>query len=250
LSPAKNIPMDAGTALVTRAIAGAMGSAMIGALAYRLRALTRSGAWAATACGTVLYGAGGWPWAVLVGTFFVSSSALTRAESGKQHGRSADHEGRRWHQVAANAGIAALAACAHAASGSPLAFAAAAGAVAAATADTWATEVGRLSAASPVLITTGAKVPLGASGGITVQGTSGACAGALLVGWVGAAFWRHDPPAFAAAVALSGLAGTMFDSLLGATIETRWTWVGNGIVNFAATAWGALTAMALVRWWA
>ncbi|HLJ62025.1 MAG TPA: DUF92 domain-containing protein [bacterium] len=237
--------------VATRIAAGAVVSAAVGAAAYRLRALTASGAWAAAACGTILYGAGGWPWVALVGFFFVSSSALTRIEPAtraRPH-RSQDHAGRRWHQVAANGGAAALTACAYALSGSPLAFVAGAGAVAVATADTWATEVGRLSAFPPVLITNGRPVSHGASGGVTIAGSAAACAGALLVAWIGAVLARHNPGAFTVAVTAAGVSGAMLDSVLGATVEVRCSWIGNGIVNFAATAWGALTAVALVRWW-
>jgi uncharacterized membrane protein len=52
------------------------------------------------------------------------------------------------------------------------------------------------------------------------------------------------------AVAAAGVSGALLDSILGATVEVRWPWVGNGIVNFVATTWGALAAMAFVRWWA
>jgi len=270
------------TAIFLRAIAAAIAGGAIGLLAYRVRALTRSGAYAATACGIVLYGAGGWPWAALVGAFFASSSALTRIEApvtparvhrrsaGRDSGasqlhlgadaaagecprraiRSPDYGGRHWHQVAANGGVAALTACVYAVTGSRLALAAGAGAVAAATADTWATEVGRLGAALPVLITTGARVPHGTSGGVTPQGTAGAAAGALLIGATGAAFWSGAAWPFAIAVTLSGLSGAVLDSLLGAAVETRWGWIGNGVVNFTATVWGALAAVALVNRWA
>src|SRR5205807_650194 len=63
-----------------------------------------------------------------------------------------DVAGRRWDQVAANGGVAAFAAAIHGLTGSPLAFAAAAGAIAEATADTWATEVGRWSRTRPRMI--------------------------------------------------------------------------------------------------
>jgi uncharacterized protein (TIGR00297 family) len=249
--PRRERPVDLMTGLATRIVAGGVVSAAVGAAAYRLRALTSSGAWAAAACGTILYGAGGWPWVALVGLFFVSSSALTRiaAATPTRPRRSQDHAGRRWNQVAANGGAAALTACAYALNGSPLAFVAGAGAVAVATADTWATEVGRLSALPPVLITTGTRVPHGTSGGVTLAGSGAACAGALLVAWIGAVLARHSPGTFVAAVTAAGISGAVLDSVLGATVEVRWSWIGNGIVNFTATAWGALMALALVRWW-
>jgi len=230
--------------------AGAAGSGLLAIQAYRMRALTRSGAWAAAACGIVLYAGGGWTWVVLVGVFFVTASALTRLEprSGGSR-RSLDRMGRRWDQVAANGGIASIAAAVHAVTTSPLAFAAAAGAIAVATADTWGTEVGRWSRVRPRLITSWASVPHGSSGGITVLGTLGAGAGALLIGVCAAVLERESHPgSFSAIVMAAGFSGAIVDSLLGATIEGRWRWVGNNLTNFAATAWGAGAVLIALRW--
>jgi uncharacterized protein (TIGR00297 family) len=236
-------------------LAGATGSGIVAAVAYRLRALTGSGACAATACGAILYGAGGWPWVVLMGAFFVTSSALTRIGGGSPPAgrRSLDHLGRRWDQVGANGGIATLAAAVHGLTGSPLAFVAAAGALATATADTWATEIGRWSRSRPHLVTTWADVPHGTSGGITAIGTIGAAAGASVIAGLAALLMPgsealHTAAAGAtlrvvAGVAAAGFSGALLDSVLGATIETRWRWAGNSAINLAATASGAAIAL-------
>ena len=215
-----------------------------------MRVLTRSGAWAAAACGIVLFVGGGWAWVVLVGVFFVSASALTRLESRSGGSRrSLDRMGRRWDQVAANGGVAAVAAVIHGLTASPLAFSAAAGAIAVATADTWGTEIGRWSPVRPRLITSWAPVPHGSSGGITVLGTLGAGAGALLIGVCAALLERQSHSgSVAAIVGVAGFSGAIVDSLLGATIEGRWRWVGNNLTNFAATAWGAGAVLIASRW--
>ncbi len=238
-------------AVATGVVAGAAGSGIVAFAAYRLRALTRSGAWAAAACGALLYGAGGWAWVVLVGAFFVTSSILTRIEGGSSdpRARSLDRTGRRWDQVAANGGIAVLAAAVHGFTGSPLAVAAAAGAIAVATADTWATETGRWSRVPPRLITTWAAVPQGTSGGITPVGTFGAAAGAALIGGLAALVASAPRPALLAlAVAGAGFSGALLDSVLGATVERWWPWVGNSGVNLAATAWGAGLTLLAAGW--
>lgn len=238
------------TGLEMRVGVGAAASGLLAIQAYRMRALTRSGAWAAAACGIVLYVGGGWTWVVLVGVFFITASALTRLEprSGDSH-RSLDRTGRRWDQVAANGGLASIAAAIHAVTASPLAFAAAAGAIAVATADTWGTEIGRWSPTRPRLIISWAPVPHGSSGGITVFGTLGAGAGALLIGVCAALLERQSHPgSVAAIVAVAGFSGAIVDSLLGASIEGRWRWVGNNLTNFAATAWGAGAILIASRW--
>ena len=60
-------------------ILGFLFAAIIAFAAYRARSLSRSGAWGALLEGTIIFGLGGWRWAVLLLAFFISSSALTRA---------------------------------------------------------------------------------------------------------------------------------------------------------------------------
>lgn len=235
-----------------RVLAGAAGSGCVAAVSSRLHALTRSGAWAAVATGTVLFASGGWPFVAIVGAFFVTASALTHLEPrfGGRSSRSSDRAGRRWDQVAANGGVAALAAGVHGLTAWPLAFAAAAGAIAAATADTWGTELGRWSPSPPRLVTTWAVVHHGRSGGITALGTAGTAAGALLIGGIAAVVGgTPDPFGLFLAAAAAGVTGALFDSVLGATIEDRWRWAGNSVINLAATAWGAGVVLLIARLW-
>lgn len=220
-------------------------------LARRLEALTSSGAWAAAITGSLLVAGGGWTWLGLVGIFFVTSSLVTRwgpraQETISFSSPSSDLAGRRWDQVAANGGIAACAAAIHGLTGSPLAFGAAAGAIAAATADTWATELGRWSRTRPRLITTLRTVPHGTSGGITPLGTAAAAAGALLIAWAATAL-MPGAVGHPVTVLVAGFSGAIVDSLLGATIEGRYRWVSNSVVNLSATAWGAGVMLAASR---
>ena len=86
-------------------------------LAYRAHSLNRSGALAATIVGAVVFGIGGWSWAVLLLTFFITSSALSRLFKKRKQGLdekfSKGHE-RDAGQVFGNGGVATLFAALHA----------------------------------------------------------------------------------------------------------------------------------------
>jgi len=185
--------------------------------------LTRRGAVAALAVGVATVYGFGWRGAVLLLAFFVPSSLLTRAVEGGRR--------RNERQVIANGGIAALAALA----GSWVWFA---GALAAATADTWATEIGSHARTPPRLITTWTRVPAGTDGGITLLGTAGGIAGAGFMAGVSYVLGQRAAPAIAAA----GVVGMLLDSLLGATAQRKVPCMDNDGVNLAATLTGAAVA--------
>jgi len=256
-------------------------AALIGYLGYRRRALSASGVIGAIITGGILFGVGGFSGAALLLAFFMSSSALSRfKETQKESLAEKFSKGsqRDLGQALANGGVAALCIVGFALTRQPAWWAAAAAALAAANADTWATELGVLSKTPPRLITTGAMVEVGASGGVSLFGTLAALAGSLLIGLTAFAAALLDPAlrslfsdpfSLAAIVTLCGLAASLFDSLLGATAQaiyyceacqketerhpahrcgnpTRqvrgWGWLNNDWVNFWATAAGAAMA--------
>jgi uncharacterized protein (TIGR00297 family) len=181
----------------------------------------------------------GWRGFALLLAFFVSGSLLTPAAEGGEGAARGGGRRRNERQVIANGGVAALAALA----GSWAAFA---GALAAATADTWATEIGRRSGTLPRLITNGTPVPAGTDGGITLLGTAGGIAGAACIAalsaWLPAA---THPLRFGSAIATAGIIGMLLDSVLGATVQGRTIWLDNDAVNLAATLAGAVTALVM-----
>ena len=260
-------------ATITRLLAGLSVALLIAIVAHRARSLSRSGAAAALGVGTVAVTAG-WGWGALLVAFFVASTVLSRWGAARKESHTAGIVAKGGErdaaQVLANGGLFALAA------GLSLAWpewngwpALGAGALAAATSDTWATEVGTLVGAIPRSILTGRRVPPGTSGGVTVSGMLAAVAGAAFItAFVWTLGWPRD---VALAALAGGIAGSTLDSLLGATAQARrwcgrcnrgterlvhdcgaetrraggFAWLDNDAVNFLSTAAGGLLAVLL-----
>lgn len=251
---------------------GALVACAIVLIARRARALSAGGAYAAVLVGTTSVMAG-WDWALLLVAFFLSSSVLSRIGVDIKHRASRDilEKGseRDAPQVLANGGVFAVAAVMFAITAAPLAQAASAGALAAAMADTWATEIGMLSGARPRHVITGREVPAGTSGATTRAGTAGMGLGALFAALC--AFAVGWPMTAIAAAFGGGVVGASVDTVLGATMQARRRcvscgvltecvrhtcgastahaggieWLGNDMVNLMATCTGALTGALL-----
>jgi len=208
-----------------------LAAALVAALGVRSSALTTSGALAAVVVGTALVGFGGWWTGLLIVVFFASSSALSRLSREIQPQiRAAKGERRDMVQVLANGGVPALCALGAGLAQDPSPWlAATGGGVAAACADTWATEIGRTSAASPRMITTWRRAASGSSGAVSAKGTFGALLGAAVIALAAASgtamgWWLPGRSVSAVIVLLTvaGFAGALTDSLLGATIQAQY----------------------------
>lgn len=210
---------------------------------------------------------------MLLLSFFITSVALTRAgRARKRELRDIAKGGPRdAMQVLANGGVATLCLLLALAYGHRW-LAAFAGAYAAATADTWGTEIGTLLRAAPRSIFTARPIATGLSGGVTLGGTLAEIAGALFIAAVAAGLAVASGAREALAIAVAGVAGAFADSALGATVqELRWCprcaracendphgcgaptthlrglpAVTNDAVNLLATAAGAALAYVLV----
>ncbi|MGB9799302.1 MAG: YbhB/YbcL family Raf kinase inhibitor-like protein [Thermanaerothrix sp.] len=205
---------------------------IISLLAYRLGSLSGSGAIAATCLGGLVFGLGGLPWATLLLGFFITSTFFSRLAKTRKTSpgeKYAKDDRRDAWQVLANGGVAALAVIWQATQPtSLLPWLVGAAALAAANADTWATELGVLSSQSPRRILGGERVEPGSAGGITALGTLAALCGAMWIALLAALF---PPPLlrphFSAlvvllVVTLSGFVGSLVDSLLGASAQVMY----------------------------
>jgi uncharacterized protein (TIGR00297 family) len=161
--------------------------------------------------------------------------------------------GRSASQVVANLGAAALCAAAvivfprH----SGVLMVGAMAALAEAAADTVSSEVGQAVASQARMILNLQPAPIGTNGAISLQGTFAGCIAAGIVAWVGA-FFGVVAGRWTPLIAVAGIAGMFFDSVLGATLENQGK-MGNDSVNFVSTVFAAdmaiITVMVLEGVW-
>ena len=202
--------------LLALAVAG-----LLSLVAYITRLLTAGGAMAATLVGAAVI-LGGTKWVMMLLFFFITSNALSRwrkTERDQLTGSVIEKGSRRdATQVLVNGGIFAISAVLASGADEFTWQAIGIGALCAATADTWSTEIGTVLGGTPRGILNGRVVAPGTSGGITIAGSIGAIMAALLTALVaGSVGWGVS----AMAIAAGGVAGSLVDSLVGASVQER-----------------------------
>ncbi|MCA0354120.1 MAG: DUF92 domain-containing protein [Chloroflexi bacterium] len=266
--------------MLLRLLAGFGLSLLVGGLGYWRRSLSLSGWLGAVLIGTLTVGCGSWAWGWLIILFFASSSLLSKVGKRRKAAVALDKfskdDRRDLWQAMANGGIPLITALGYAWQPHFAWWALALGATATATADTWATEIGTLSKGRPFMLTTFKQVERGRSGAISGLGMAATSLGALLIGlsaWglTGLGLGNGQEPQlwFVVAATIGGIAGSLADSLLGATVQQmRWcehcaseteraihkcgnqtrhyrglAWLNNDWVNLISTGAGALVAL-------
>ena len=234
--------------LASRAAPGLVITAAFAIAARILRSVSLGGAMAGALVTFLLWIA--WPPAFLAElAVFVLASGATRVGYARkqQLGTAEKREGRSASQVLANLSVATAAALGATFLHKPLLMFACAGALAEAAADTVSSEMGQALSAEPVLITTLRPVPPGTNGGVSGPGTFAGFAAALVVS--GVCVLSVVVPGRGLLIALiAGVAGMLFDSFLGATLE-RGRALSNDQVNFSSTLFAAALAALIAKLW-
>ena len=254
--------------LLTSAVAGS---------AWRARSLTGGGAVAAVVVGTVALCAS-WGLGAYLVAWFALASLLSRVGRARKvervQGIVEKGDRRDALQVVANGAVFAIAAAGVAVlpAGRPMLSIIAAAALAAAGADTWATEIGTLLGGRPWSLRVGRTVPAGTSGAVSLAGCLASIAGAATLA-LSAAALHIIPESAVAAVAAGGIVGALADTAIGAWWQAR-RWcprckleteqgmhhcgtptvrhggiarLDNDAVNLFCTVVGAATAIGLAR---
>lgn len=265
--------------VISRLGLGLLFSASVAVFALRRGSLSPSGAVAALIIGSTIYVGGGAPWFLTLLTFFLTSTLLGKVGRARKAQVKLEFEKgdrRDAKQAFSNGGVAALCALGMALWPAQTWACAFLGALATANGDTWATELGVLSRKAPWSLVTLRTVPRGTSGAVSPLGMLATLLGGLAIGGCAAL----TPTSFGLDVLTlltlggsMGVLGSLWDSLLGATVQARFhcpacqrtsegerhhcgtlcrpkaglRWFNNDLVNLAATSAGALLGASFSR---
>lgn len=233
------------------------------AICWTLRLLTWDGALAAAAVGSAVWYAGEWQAAAPLLAFFLTASALSLIRKAKRGDLDLDSKPRNAMQVLANGGPAALCATINIYFPEPALLVAMIASLAAANADTWATEVGSLVGRKPFRILSLSPAAPGESGVITIAG--------LVAAFLGSATVAATAPLleltkYIGVLSVIGFFSCILDSVLGDGVQARyrregghiyeskpgqlisgWRWMTNDTVNLISTALAAAAGYWVAR---
>ena len=216
---------------------------ILGFITYRRKALDLFGSAVMIIMGVVIIFSAGANWLLLIILFLLMSLLATRYS--KKYKRSlGQFEGRRTSKNVISNGVVACFMAAFGGYYSPF-VGGFIGAIATATSDTLASEIGVLDA-HPRLITTFQSVAPGTNGAVSVLGAVVGIIGAAIIGFAAYLLGIVPFPLSAITVSIiSGTVGCFMDSILGALFENRGL-ITNEHVNLMATIVGAIVGILLI----
>jgi uncharacterized protein (TIGR00297 family) len=193
--------------------------------AYRLKALSRSGALAACLLGFSIAIGFGWEGLFLIGLFFSSSSLFSSYKKRIKQDidkKLANGSRRNWAQVAANGGPAGIGSLLYFISdGSQIWLIAFIVSIAAATSDTWSSELGVLSKSEPIHLISLKRCERGTSGAVSVRGSLAGLLGSVFIVSIAGILFKLSLPMILL-LSIFGLLGSFIDTLLGAFLQVEY----------------------------
>lgn len=193
-------------------------------LAYKWEALDKSGSLAAFLLGSVIILSLGIKGIFLLGLFFATSSIFSfykHTLKEKVNEKLANGSRRNWKQVAANGAVAGIFSLLFAFNPNELWLYGFIAAIAAATADTWASEIGVLSKSKPIKISTLRRCEPGTSGAVSILGTVASILGSAMIVAFSVTFYKINLK-IAVVLFLSGVLGSVIDTFIGAFLQVNY----------------------------
>lgn len=191
---------------------------IFGVTAFLLNWLTYDGALAAGIFGVISFGFGDWQLALIVLFFFISASLLSQDIAATDESFSIKFR-RDGRQVWANGFWLCLWILIWFISGNIIFLAASVASIAAATSDTWATELGSNRKNKTYLITNLNEVSAGTDGGVSIKGSLGALCGSAIIGALCWLLLNEINLITAVIISITGFFGCFVDSFLGVKFQ-------------------------------
>ncbi|MBE9095847.1 TIGR00297 family protein [Tychonema sp. LEGE 07203] len=114
--------------------------------------------------------------------------------------------------------------------------------------DTCASEIGKAYGKHTFLITTLQPVPRGTEGAVSLEGTIAGIVGSILIALLSWAAGLIDLTGIVFCV-IAAFIATNIESVIGATVQSKFEWLTNEVVNFFNTLIGAICAIVLAYVW-
>ncbi|MDX1976909.1 MAG: TIGR00297 family protein [Pseudanabaenaceae cyanobacterium bins.68] len=115
-------------------------------------------------------------------------------------------------------------------------------------ADTTASEIGKAYGKTTFLITSFQPVAPGTEGAVSLEGTLAGIGGAVVLSAIGVGVGLIQADLSWVWCILAALIATNIESVIGATLQARWQWLTNEVVNGINTTLGAAIAVGLAIW--
>jgi len=213
--------------------------------AYQKKKIDISALLASGAVGTVALLTVGVDWLYLILAFFIMGNLITKYKYGAKENLGVEEGIRTFRNVFGNGGAATIFAIFYLLTDkNPVLLLGFIGAMATATADTFATEIGQAHEREPRLIINLRKTKVGTSGAVSLPGSIAALIGAGIISSIPLLFSINlDKILIFSIGTISGFIGCNIDSLIGATIERKR--VDKHMTNFLGTLSGGISAILL-----
>ncbi|WP_041233890.1 TIGR00297 family protein [Cylindrospermum stagnale] len=221
--------------------------------------LTPAGLFHAWLLGIIIWGTLGWQGYLVVGFYFVVGSVVTRIGIAQKEaeGIAEKRSGARgpenvWGSALTGAlcavGVGLVKGGLLDPSLTPLLLLGYLASFSTKLADTTASEVGKAYGKSTYLITTLQPVPRGTEGAVSLEGTIAGVVASLAIAILGWGIGLIDLLAVVWCV-LAAFIATNLESVIGATLQSRYTWLTNEVVNIVNTLIGAIAAILIALTW-
>jgi uncharacterized protein (TIGR00297 family) len=218
------------------------------ALLLPRKVLTTTGILHAWFLGIVIWGCLGWQGYAVIFSYLVLGSGVTRIGKAikEEKGIAEKRDGARGPEnLWGSALTGAICAIAYLVFPHPFWLLGYVASLSTKLADTCASEIGKAYGKTTFLITTFQPVAAGTEGAVSLEGTLAGIFGSIVLALIGVGVGEISLPWDLLWCVVAAFVATNIESLIGATLQNKYNWLTNEVVNGINTAIGAIVAITL-----